>query len=224
MARVLDLLTLVVPSNVALFYAVNGRLEKYATDPIVAKVEHSPPPHVEDALREYRSRYSPHDPFAPRRFADGDTRLVTPRDLGHRERLSHSCYATELASRFSLMPVANLYLRDRGRIIAGISLMRERGVPELSLSEVVMARKAHPLFEHSYALACHRTSPPDRGDPLKQHGLTPREREIVALIAGGASNDEISRTLRITRATVKTHPNTRSRSSESPTAAKRNNY
>ena len=49
MARVLDLLTMLVPSNVALFYAVNDRMEKYATNPIVAKVEHSRLPELNHA-------------------------------------------------------------------------------------------------------------------------------------------------------------------------------
>jgi DNA-binding CsgD family transcriptional regulator len=204
MAKVLDLLMLLVPSSVALFYAVNGRLEKYATDPIVAKVEHSRPPDLDDALREYRERYAPRDPFAPRRFADGDTRLATPYDLGQ-EQVNHSWYARELASRFYVKPIANLYLRAAGRIVAGIALLRDPGLPEISPSEVAVLRKAHALFEHAYTLASQRTPQPAPGDLLRASGLTAREREIAALIARGASNDEISRTLQIARATAKTH-------------------
>ena len=203
MARVLDLLTLLIPSNVALFYAVNGRVEKYATDPIVAKVEHSRPADLDAALRAYRDRYAPHDPFAPRRFARGDTRLATPYDLGQ-EQFNGSWYARELATKFDVKPIANLYLRAAGRIVAGITLLREPRLPEISPSEVAVLRKAQPLFEHAYTLASQRPQP-DPGDPLRASGLTAREREIVALIARGASNDEISRTLQITRATAKTH-------------------
>lgn len=204
MARVLDLLTLLVPSSVALFYAVNGRVEKYAANPIVAKVEHSRPLDLDHALRAYRARYAPRDPFAPRRFAGGDTRLATPYDLGQ-EQFNGSWYARELASKFYVKPIANLYLRAAGRIIAGITLMREPLLPEISPSEVAVLRKAQPLFEHAYALASQRSPRPDPGDPLQASGLTPREGEIVALISQGASNDEISRTLQITRATAKTH-------------------
>ncbi|MET7369733.1 response regulator transcription factor [Streptomyces sp. NPDC005566] len=38
-------------------------------------------------------------------------------------------------------------------------------------------------------------------------GLTPREAEVLVLIAGGLSNAEIARTLHVSRATVKTHIN-----------------
>lgn len=205
MARVLDLLTMLVPSNVALFYAVNDRMEKYATNPIVAKVEHSRLPELNHALGEYRDRYAPHDPFAPRRVANGATRLATAHDLGGQEQFNRSWYARELAAKFSMTPVANLYLRAAGRIIGGITLVRDPGLPEISPSEVAVLRKAHPLFEHAYKLASQSSPRSNPGDPLRDRGLTVREREIVALIAHGASDDEISQTLQITRATVKSH-------------------
>ena len=48
-----------------------------------------------------------------------------------------------------------------------------------------------------------RTRSPRRLPQLDE--LTPREREVLALIATGLSNDEISRKIFVSPATVKTH-------------------
>lgn len=48
-----------------------------------------------------------------------------------------------------------------------------------------------------------RTREPTSLDGMDE--LTPREREVVALIASGLSNDEISRKIYVSPATVKTH-------------------
>jgi DNA-binding NarL/FixJ family response regulator len=48
-----------------------------------------------------------------------------------------------------------------------------------------------------------RTRPPRSLDGVEE--LTPREREVVALIASGLSNEEISREIYVSPSTVKTH-------------------
>jgi DNA-binding NarL/FixJ family response regulator len=49
--------------------------------------------------------------------------------------------------------------------------------------------------------------PAGAGFPAPEDDLTPREAEVLRLIAGGQSNREIARTLFVSEATVKTHVN-----------------
>jgi DNA-binding NarL/FixJ family response regulator len=53
--------------------------------------------------------------------------------------------------------------------------------------------------------ASFRSSPTERPDAGLPDGLTPREAEVLALVAAGLSNTEIGDRLYIGRATVKTH-------------------
>ena len=50
-------------------------------------------------------------------------------------------------------------------------------------------------------------SPGDRADRERLAALTPREREVMTLVAIGLSNDEIAERLFVTPVTVKTHAN-----------------
>jgi DNA-binding CsgD family transcriptional regulator len=95
-----------------------------------------------------------------------------------------------------------LLVRDAGRLVAMIAVWR----PLHSMPWTAEARRRlealQPLVEMAWP-AAPRPSP-ELGR-LPGAGLTPRQREVAALLAGGATNPEVARALGISRNTAKTH-------------------
>ncbi|MGA2925396.1 MAG: response regulator transcription factor [Solirubrobacteraceae bacterium] len=89
------------------------------------------------------------------------------------------------------------------------SLTKDAGIAEIS--RAVHAAAAHqglldPVVQNQLiaaASAARRPTPP----PTLPDELTPREAEVLSLIARGLSNAEIAATLVVSEATVKTHIN-----------------
>jgi hypothetical protein len=146
-AKILDLVCALVRVDVALFYTVNDRLEKYAVEPIVAKVNHPPSLDIEGVLRQYRERWAERDPFTPSRAARSDITVLSSQDLGDDVDRARS------ATGGSLFPAAEMYLRTGGKLVAAIAVFPDPSVPELSLSEIWMLRDLHGLCQYTYALA-----------------------------------------------------------------------
>ncbi|MFI2185553.1 response regulator transcription factor [Streptomyces sioyaensis] len=59
--------------------------------------------------------------------------------------------------------------------------------------------------EHGQRDTAQHWRPPTPGEPDAITGLTPREREVLLLLSGAASNRDIGRTLGIAERTVKAH-------------------
>ena len=86
-----------------------------------------------------------------------------------------------------------------------------------AISRPARARSAHPpgragksagqavLQGHQHRLASHVARPPDAVAAAGMETLTNREREVVALVAHGLSNDEIADAMVLSPATAKTH-------------------
>jgi DNA-binding NarL/FixJ family response regulator len=83
-----------------------------------------------------------------------------------------------------------------------IAAVREVAAGRMVLDAAVQARLVEMLREPSAA------APPEppAAEPLPE-GLTPREIEVVRLVADGLSNKQVARRLFVSEATVKTHLN-----------------
>jgi len=85
-------------------------------------------------------------------------------------------------------------------------LTKSATAPEIQAA-IVAVHAGHPQEPGSKPPRTLRAPASDEGAPAPPGGLTPRELEVVELIAAGHSNTEIAARLVVTQATVKTHVN-----------------
>jgi DNA-binding NarL/FixJ family response regulator len=129
------------------------------------------------------------------------TRILRERDPGIRV-IALTTYADDRSVLDALRAGARGYLT------------KDSGAEEIrrALAQVVSGQAAiDPAVQHhlveAIAAAPPGPEPEPRAEPGLPDGLTPREAEVLALVAEGLSNTEIAGRLVITPATVKTHVN-----------------
>ena len=89
-------------------------------------------------------------------------------------------------------------------------LTKDAGAEEINraLAAVMRGEAAiDPAVQHHLVNAVAAGAPPSHLEPILPDGLTPREAEVLSLIAEGLSNTEIAARLVVSEATVKSHIN-----------------
>jgi DNA-binding NarL/FixJ family response regulator len=89
-------------------------------------------------------------------------------------------------------------------------LTKDAGADQIAQALRAMMRgeaAIDPAVQHHLVAAVAATGPEEAAAEPLPDGLTPREAEVVSLIAAGLSNAEIADRLVITEATVKSHVN-----------------
>ncbi|MBS1678866.1 MAG: hypothetical protein JST08_15925 [Actinobacteria bacterium] len=191
-------------ASLALFYTVDRRRLKFADEVIVGHARPGATANLEASLVRYRSHYHALDPFAPRRFGAGRATPVDSASMPEAGHLARSPYFTEYLYQLGMAGQTTLLLRCDGRITAGIDLLRPDDAM-LESSQLAVLRVGQAMLEHAYAFALSAAPPPAGNRLATATPLTPREAEVVRLVAGGASNGEVAVALTIGEATVKTH-------------------
>jgi DNA-binding CsgD family transcriptional regulator len=203
MARTLQMLTAAAPAGRAAFCPVNERGEQGAG--VVWLETVAPPRPPEDDRREYVLHYGREDPFAPEHHADDRRTVLTVEDLGGPEAFKATAYGGEFLPATGFAHEAMVYLRDAGRIVATIALLRRPEDPGFGQAETAFLRRAQPAVETSYVCSLEPRRCFEHEDVLGARGLTAREAEVARLVALGSTNAEIARALLLAETTVKTH-------------------
>lgn len=126
-------------------------------------------------------------------------------DLGHEDGLEWLPRVAAAAPRARILILTALRepARDEEALRAGARGLVLKSAPPETLLQAIRGVATGALWFDTSALAHAQDASTSSGG--RGSSLTPREREIVSLIAEGLRNDEIARRLGITPKTVKNH-------------------
>lgn len=153
------------------------------------------------AVRGWELELGGIDPLTPRRLSALPGRVLTLEDLGPRSVLPRNGRLREVFARIGVINDVRMTIREGGHAVAGVALWRPYGSRAWSGSELRRLEALQPLAEAAYVDSRRSVV---EGDRLPAT-LTPRQREVALLLAAGASNDEVARSLRVSPDTAKTH-------------------
>jgi DNA-binding CsgD family transcriptional regulator len=200
LAQMLDLLSAFVAPACAIAYILDGN---GVEDPTVLRCAPGHDPARAENLVRLLRQLEPIDPFSPRRAEASRVTVLSATDVGGEDRYARSPHGVHLRRHGYGTPVA-LYLRSAGALAAAIVLVREAGAPPFDAHAVHLVGELHDLLAQALDLTAAPLVPAFRELP-RTATLTTRETEVAALVAGGARNHDIARTLGVSESTVKAH-------------------
>nr|WP_294865231.1 helix-turn-helix transcriptional regulator [uncultured Pseudogulbenkiania sp.] len=191
--RCIDSLTALVPVSSCAFYRVDEQLRPrdWLLHKMAGRVHHS-----------YVSQYQQHDPLHPMRFGSG-RRVVVPMDEALPPRLRPGSPYSAFMARNAMCDVVELFVRSKGKVVAGFSLIRGEELGRFSTGELEMLEHLHKLLELAAESGLPQQGEPAGATPCER--LTPREHQVALLVRDGACNKTIARELGLGLPTIKTH-------------------
>ncbi|WP_136065315.1 helix-turn-helix transcriptional regulator [Modicisalibacter radicis] len=158
-----------------------------------------------NAERAYRTEYGALDPLNPERFADSDETVVTLDSRMAPHFLRQTLYYQEFMVPHNHRYVADMFFRREGRIIAGLTVLREASMGDFLPEELALLRKVQPFIEFSLNASYLPQRDRERKGMAAKYALTDRELDVLECVLRGSGNKEIASQLSLGLATVKTH-------------------
>lgn len=170
----------------------------------------------DDSLHRYEQHFQFHDPITPLLLAQRTAVRIT--DVMPHEELVRTEIFNDFLSRDGLHWGLNLFVWSGEQNIGDLRIWRGKHRENFSDHELALLELVRPAFTE--ALVRARDAQPDFADrsgdaaaPPSEPAfdsdvmsrLTPREREVVALVAEGLLDKEIAERLGISYTTVRTH-------------------
>lgn len=158
-----------------------------------------------DAEEEYTREYGALDPLHPERFRESSAPLVTLDSCIAPHLLKKTSYYQDFMIRHNHRFVADIFLRRGGRIVAGISVMREEAMGDFRPEELELLRTIQPFLEYTLNAVYTPERERERSTLSGKYDLTERELDVLELVLRGAANKGVATDLNLGLATVKTH-------------------
>ena len=158
-----------------------------------------------DSIDSYRRHFAKIDPLHPRRATALGGDVVHLADIVTPARLAGSEYYRHFMRRFGMQDEVEIVLRENGRPVAGLSLIRSAGRPAFGEEHLRWARIALPMVRALVRDESRAVEASLVGLMTDAYRLTPRELEIVDMLREGRPNKRIAEHLGISVPTVKSH-------------------
>lgn len=159
----------------------------------------------EELVEEYHEYFREIDPLNPDKFHKSGERVVFIDEQIPFEKLQQTRYYQEFMLPHNQRYAVDMFLRQKGEIVAVIGMLRDDSVPAFSEDELKLLRKLQPFLEYTLNSVYFPKRTAERESLQQKYQLTPRELDVLELIIAGSSNKVIANELCLSLSTIKTH-------------------